>query len=168
MTPNDIPAGPNFAFNRSLWTIGPQEPLFAHDTVEYVGQPLGLVVASTLSAARAGAARVGVRYGPVRDLSLSTSNGVSKHSDGGQAATQSAAAPSAAAAGTANGLDAASADVRRGSDSSAGKAGAGGDNDWQAGGAAKQITSLNAAIKANSWYDLSKFRGSRACKGETE
>ncbi len=36
---------------------GKEEPLFAADRVEYVGQPLAIVVAATLDAARAGAAR---------------------------------------------------------------------------------------------------------------
>jgi hypothetical protein len=41
---------------------GPQEPLFAWQQVAYLGQPLGLVLASSQAAAAAGAAAVKVHY----------------------------------------------------------------------------------------------------------
>jgi len=49
-----------------LNAIGPAcgDPVFAADTVTHVGQPLGLVLATSEHAARAGAASVGVAYGP--------------------------------------------------------------------------------------------------------
>lgn len=48
--------------------MGPDQPLFAHAAVLHVGQALGLVVARSARAARAGAARVRVSYSPAPPL----------------------------------------------------------------------------------------------------
>src|SRR6185436_9276095 len=47
---------------------GKQEPLFAEDKVEHAGQPLALVVAHSLDAARAGAERVRLDIEPAKAI----------------------------------------------------------------------------------------------------
>jgi phage tail tape-measure protein len=62
--PQDIPAGADVQVQHNFnnTNVGPPEPLFAFQTSEYVGQPLGLVLATSITAAREGAAAVTAQY----------------------------------------------------------------------------------------------------------
>lgn len=136
--PQDIPAGPDAA------VMAPDpEPLFAWKTVEYVGQPLGLVLATTQSAAREAAQRVRVVYSDADDAHSAGHGGI------GTAAADAAAGNAAGAADqqgikvASTGMDCTSA-------------------------AHELLTSLPAAVAANSWYEISSpFWVLKAVKGET-
>ena len=185
--PNDIPTGPDTPLtNRSF--SNRHEPLFAWETVEYVGQPLGLILAKTLGAAKRGAERVLVEYGPVLGVQCEADQGLVAAPNGSLAVGAAAAADAAkgsatpktaaaaaggeatkAAAGIADGQPlckwektvvqitaegGAAADLKRSVEGvervEVSPSGHGGGCDCPG-----ALTSVDAAVAAGSWWDLS-------------
>lgn len=138
----DVPAGPSADVStRTAWSVGPGEPLFAHDTVEYAGQALGLVLAHTLTAARAGAAQVLVEYGPVMKDSSSNTGRTAE----AQAMDKEADSWQGTATSSSTGVPAA--------------------GDVSASQVSEPLLTLSAAVAADSWYDLSPLPNIKTSRG---
>jgi hypothetical protein len=111
--------------------------------VNYVGQPLGLVLAKTLSAAREGAARVQVTYAPV--------SAPTAPPDSGSASCETAlmADPASAAAAAGNHDDTTLGPTAAAAASSTAPC--------------NGVTSLAAAAAANSWYNITSPSMQASC-----